>query len=237
MPAARAAAADTASFRRWPLEPVTFVTHDWGAAVTWLLVREHPSLARSIIAADVGDSSGMATVHVLFCALYMSTLSALFMVGWRLGDAGTRGAARLFGAPHPQAVGAFMYYLYYRKVRHDVEATRRWLTGGAWWGGSGTSPRRGAVPSCPMVYLYGTRKGVRSMGGGQEQRGAGREGGEERGKRDEGVLSRHLGLALTYQWFVARLGEQVPVGGVRCTLARARLSKWARVIAGGGDEA
>lgn len=145
-----------------PLAPVTFVTHDWGAAVTWQLVAAHPTLARAIVGADVGDAAGLAAVHLAFCALYMSALAALFVLGGPAGDAGTRWLARVLGAPHPAEAAARMNAPYYWTVRRQVAGLWRWLTGvGRGEGGlGGPSVRLGAVPACPTMYLYGTKKGT-----------------------------------------------------------------------------
>lgn len=125
-----------------PLEPVTFVAHDWGAMLTWRLVDAHPSLARAVVGADVGDVAGMAAVQVLFCAAYMSALAALFVVGGPVGDAATRWLAALLGAPHPAGAAARMNAPYYWTVRAQVVAAWRWLTGG---GGGGRGLRSGAA--------------------------------------------------------------------------------------------
>ncbi|GAB0495000.1 hypothetical protein MMPV_006297 [Pyropia vietnamensis] len=148
-----------------PLPPVTFVTHDWGAVMTWRLVAAHPSLVRAIVAADVGDVTGMSTIQVLFCALYMSTLAALFVLGGPVGDAATRGLARLLGAPYPDAAAARMNSFYYWTVRRQVGLVWSYLTGRG--GGRaeetgllGPMSQRSVVPVCPTMYLYGTQKGT-----------------------------------------------------------------------------
>jgi len=166
-----------------PAPPVTFVTHDWGAAMTWRLVEAHPDVAAAIVGADVGDVGRIRSpAMLLFCALYMSVLAALFVVGGPVGDAGTRWVARLLGAPHPEAAAARMNALYFWTVRGQISAAVRRVTGGAGGGrgrggrvagGAGEgrhsparSPRKDVPPACPVLYLYGERKKVRVVRAG-----------------------------------------------------------------------
>lgn len=166
-----------------PLAPVTFITHDWGAGITWALVAAHPYLARAVAAADIGDGIGSSAAHVLFCVLYMSVLAAAFVIGGPLGDAITRRMARALGAPHPETAAARMNSLYYWMVRGQVVKIWRWLTGAHV---RKAAPHWGALPACPTLYLYGIKKGVRFEGG---EAGRGAERGEEE-ERSSSMLVR-----------------------------------------------
>ncbi|OSX70721.1 hypothetical protein BU14_0681s0002 [Porphyra umbilicalis] len=160
-----------------PAPPVTFVTHDWGAAMTWRLVEAHPDVAAAIVGADVGDVGRIRSpAMLLFCALYMSVLAALFVVGGPVGDAGTRWVARLLGAPHPEAAAARMNALYFWTVRGQISAAVRRVTGGGGggvdegaggrggWGGPpfpGSVAAQGRAAGMPgVIPVRGAKKGL-----------------------------------------------------------------------------
>jgi pimeloyl-ACP methyl ester carboxylesterase len=130
--------------------PVVLMMHDWGALFGYELLSQHPQLATRLVAVDVGDAGSKAHVAELDgkakagVAVYQLWLALAWCIGGRLGDRMTRWMARQLRCPaEPAHIGALMNYPYLIQ-----------------WSGrhGGYKQRRRFEPTCPTLFIYGTRK-------------------------------------------------------------------------------
>jgi pimeloyl-ACP methyl ester carboxylesterase len=136
--------------RASPNGKATLMLHDWGCAFGYAFATQHPARVEAVVAVDVGDAGSAQHIRELgakakaMVFAYQSWLAAAWKIGGRAGETMTRKMARIAGAPaDPQLIGAQMNYPYYIQ----------------WTGAYGgyRQPKR-FEPSCPMLYLHGTRK-------------------------------------------------------------------------------
>ncbi|OSX76398.1 hypothetical protein BU14_0192s0015 [Porphyra umbilicalis] len=125
---------------------VTFLVHDWGAALTWRLAAADPPLVRAVVAVDVGDGPSLPAA-AFYWAAHAPLLAALFVCGGAAADAGTRAWARAVGAPRPDVAAATMNSLYFWEVWGRLRGAWRWVWGGG--GGGGGGGEGGEGPPAP----------------------------------------------------------------------------------------
>jgi pimeloyl-ACP methyl ester carboxylesterase len=131
-----------------PDRPVTLLVHDWGCFFGYQFAMRHPQRVARVIGIDVGDAGSSAHRAALSwkqlagIAAYQLWLAAAWVLRASVGDAMTRRACDVLRAPTPRdKVGAHMAYPYF-----------------ATWTGA---YRRGLRPvriTCPMLFVWGTRK-------------------------------------------------------------------------------
>jgi pimeloyl-ACP methyl ester carboxylesterase len=135
-----------------PDQPVTLLLHDWGCVYGYHFAQRYPERVKQIVGVDVGDVGSRAHVASLSLAGKLATLAyqlwlaAAWRIGGAMGDRMTRFMARQLRAPAaPEHIGVHMNYPY------DI----------AWTGSYGSfKALRPFNPTCPMLYVYGTRKPV-----------------------------------------------------------------------------
>ena len=132
-----------------PDAPITLVLHDWGCFFGYQFALRHPQRVRRIVGVDIGDSRTLiqeATTRTkLSIAAYQNWLALAWRIGGGLGDWMARRMAVLAHCPTQEAHrGAQQCYPYYM----------------TWWAREGSYRRnaRGFEPTCPMLFIYGTRK-------------------------------------------------------------------------------
>lgn len=133
-----------------PGQAVILMLHDWGCVFGYQFAMRHPELVARIIGIDIGDSGSEAFLkslrwrHKGMIVAYQGWLALAWRFGGALGDRMTRKMAAALRAPADGAViHAGMDYPY------DM----------LWTGSHGGMRRmRPVEPTCPMLYVYGTRK-------------------------------------------------------------------------------
>lgn len=134
-----------------PGQKVILMLHDWGCVFGYELYMSNPYLVSKIIGVDVGDKASLQRSRTLgesaMVFTYQGWLALAWLLGGRLGDWMTRSTARVLRCPSPRAhMGSRMTYPYFMH----------------WFAGR-TSYRRQArqfIPSCPILFIYGSRKPV-----------------------------------------------------------------------------
>ncbi|PHV06029.1 alpha/beta hydrolase [Janthinobacterium sp. BJB412] len=133
-----------------PGRKVTLMLHDWGCVFGYQFYMRHPQMVSRIVGVEIGDAQSPAHVKSLtlgaklMVAWYQLTLAAAWKIGGAIGDSLTNFMLKVLRAPSPkQYISSAMNFPYYLV----------W-TGG--YGGKGN--RTEFVPSCPMLYIYGTQK-------------------------------------------------------------------------------
>jgi cis-3-alkyl-4-acyloxetan-2-one decarboxylase len=128
-----------------PSDPVTLLLHDWGAVLGYQYAAKHSSRVARVIGVDIGDTFSRAFFKMplrakLMIGGYQGFLAATRFAG-PLATPATRWMAKLLGAPNKaEEIGAQQNYLY-----------RQFFVSGF----------RDAVnykPTCPTLYMYGSRK-------------------------------------------------------------------------------
>jgi pimeloyl-ACP methyl ester carboxylesterase len=134
-----------------PGRKVTLMLHDWGCLFGYQFFMRYPELVSRIVGVDVGDTKGLKygipRRQMFIILAYQWWLSLAWRVGGRLGDRMTLQMKRWMRSPSDERfIGSCMTYPYY-------------LT---WFGGEHGYPKqlRRFKPSCPVLFLYGSRKPV-----------------------------------------------------------------------------
>lgn len=125
--------------------PITLVLHDWGCY--WGHAAHHrvPELVARVAGLDVSPHLTPRPAAVAGIMAYQWWLLGAFVLGGRVGDAMTRGFAKLAGAPRAAETDALMNYPY-RNIWTDLLSGRaNKMTKGYW-------------PTCPIFFAYGTKK-------------------------------------------------------------------------------
>jgi pimeloyl-ACP methyl ester carboxylesterase len=138
-----AAIVDAAS----PGQPVTLLLHDWGAVFGYQYAMNHPTRVARIVAVDIGETSSgeflrsLPLSAKLGIVAYQSWLAIAYWLPSGIGNAMTRQMARWLRAPAPaNQIAAQMNHPYVTGLSGGYKASLR------------------VTPSCPMLYVYGTRK-------------------------------------------------------------------------------
>jgi pimeloyl-ACP methyl ester carboxylesterase len=88
-----------------PIDKVTMLMHDWGAAFGYQFCMRYPHLVERMVGVDIGDTGSPQYVKSLSVkaklgvAAYQLTLALAWKLGGRLGTRMTRGMAKLLRAP------------------------------------------------------------------------------------------------------------------------------------------
>jgi pimeloyl-ACP methyl ester carboxylesterase len=131
-------------------QPVYLMVHDWGCFFGYQLTMQHPNLVAKLVGVDIGDAASghyvrsLSTKAKLMVMVYQLWLVLAWRLGGRIGNWMTQKMAALIKAPAPpQAIGAGQNYPY------DMQ-----------WTGSfgGFKSLLAFKPSCPFLFVYGTRK-------------------------------------------------------------------------------
>jgi cis-3-alkyl-4-acyloxetan-2-one decarboxylase len=136
-----------------PAAPVVLMLHDWGCVFGYEYALRHPQRVARIVAVDVGDAGSgahaaalpaAAKAFVLGYQLFLAMSWALGGLAPALGDRLTRFMARAVKCRSPQApMSAKMNYPYF-------------IT---WFGAHGGYRKKLPLKfTCPVLFLYGTKK-------------------------------------------------------------------------------
>ncbi len=135
-------------------QPVTLVTHDWGAYIGYMLERVHPQLIARMVALDVGGHAKPGSLKaMLFMISYQWTLIFCWLIGGMLPPLGnilSRSLGRLIRVPSRQVAELksrfnYPYFYFWRGM-----FLPRWKS----------SLLGYYRPTCPLLYLYGLAKPV-----------------------------------------------------------------------------
>ncbi|MEO7940142.1 MAG: alpha/beta fold hydrolase [Burkholderiaceae bacterium] len=130
--------------------PVTLLLHDWGCVFGYEFAARHPDRVSRIIAVDIGDHNSAALRQALTFKqtwqvfAYQIWLALAWKLGGQVGTRMTRWQARALGCrTDPSHIGWQMNYPYAMQ----------------WFGSGGGLAHLAPVrPTCPVLYIYGTRK-------------------------------------------------------------------------------
>jgi pimeloyl-ACP methyl ester carboxylesterase len=132
-----------------PEQKVTLMMHDWGCVFGYEFYMRNPQMVSRVIGVDIGDKKSLDQSRTpresLMVFSYQGWLALAWVLGSRFGDWMARTMARWLGCPSPQGlVHSQMGYPYFM----------------AWFGGRQSYRRHSQrfSPSCPMLFIYGTRK-------------------------------------------------------------------------------
>jgi pimeloyl-ACP methyl ester carboxylesterase len=131
-------------------QPVTLMLHDWGCVFGYEFAARHPDRVARIVAVDIGDhNSGALRRSLTFQQRwqvfgYQFWLALAWKLGGHVGSRMTRAMARTLGCRiDPARIGWQMNYPYAMQ----------------WFGSVGGLAHAAKVrPTCPVLYIYGTRK-------------------------------------------------------------------------------
>jgi pimeloyl-ACP methyl ester carboxylesterase len=129
---------------------VVLMVHDWGCLFGYQLAMRHPELVQRIVGVDIGDSGSRDHVQELsagartMIVAYQWWLAAAWRIGGGLGERMTRWMVRKARCPTDlRHIGSQMNYPY------DIQ----------WTGSHGSYRHRLPFePTCPMLFVFGTRK-------------------------------------------------------------------------------
>lgn len=128
--------------------PATLLLHDWGSFFGYQYALRHPAQVRRIVSVDIGDAGSRRHVAELsapakaFTVGYQLWLALAWRVGGGVGDGMARWMARRAGA---------------RSDFDRITANMGWPYDQQWFKG-GFRKAQPFRPSCPMLFIYGTRK-------------------------------------------------------------------------------
>lgn len=127
---------------------VILMLHDWGCVFGYQFYMQNQSMVSRIIGVDIGDMASLAEdLSVKGKAMilgYQMWLALAWRVGGRLGNRMTRSMANALKCKsEPQYIGVCMNYPYYI----------RWFKAHGSYDASVSF-----APSCPMLFIYGTKK-------------------------------------------------------------------------------
>lgn len=121
------------------------VAHDWGAVLGYLALAKAPTLARKLVALDIGQHSKPTLKGIFIILAYQWTLMFAYLLPRFLGTPLTRLVATVFHAPAAATAHSGMNYLY-------CQTWKLLLTGNA------ASLQKWNPPTIPILYLYGRNK-------------------------------------------------------------------------------
>ena len=132
-----------------PEQKVTLMLHDWGCTFGYEFYMRNPQMVSRVIGVDVGDKASLRQSRTrresLMVFTYQGWLALAWIIGGRIGDRMARAMARWLRCPSPQAsIHSQMSYPYFMH----------------WFGGRRSYRRHGQpfIPSCPILFIYGSRK-------------------------------------------------------------------------------
>ncbi|MFO0665190.1 MAG: alpha/beta fold hydrolase [Polyangiaceae bacterium] len=124
---------------------VTLVLHDWGSYWGHAAHHRAPEVVARVATLDVAPHFTPKPREWAGLVAYQGLLLSAFYIGGPVGDALTRGFAKLAKAPQAATVEATMNYPY-RNAWSDIASGRiRTLT-------------KGYFPDCPLLFVYGEQK-------------------------------------------------------------------------------
>lgn len=135
-------------------QPVSLITHDWGAYIGYLYEKAHPERIDNIVALDIGGHMRLATLNEAFLVIgYQWTLIGCWLVGQlvpRLGDWLSRKFAGVIRVPRAKAENVrsrfnYPYFYFWRALL--LPGARKQLL-------------RHYRPRCPILFIYGGNKPV-----------------------------------------------------------------------------
>lgn len=134
-----------------PGQKVIMMLHDWGCVFGYEFYMRNPQMVSKIIGVDVGEKTSLQQSRTLLEKImiftYQGWLALAWVIGGRIGDWMTRSMARVLRCPSPQAhMGSRMTYPYFMH----------------WFAGRKSYRRQAQqfIPSCPILFIYGSRKPV-----------------------------------------------------------------------------
>lgn len=133
-------------------EPISLITHDWGAYIGYMYEKAHPECVDKMVAFDIGGHPWPATVKEAFLMVgYQWTLIGFWLVGGitpPIGDWLSRKFAGVMGVPRPQADSVrsrFNYPYFYLWSDRFLPWSRKKLLGHY-------------RPRCAVLFIYGAKK-------------------------------------------------------------------------------
>lgn len=133
-----------------PGQKVILMAHDWGCVFSYEFYMRNPQMVSRIVGVDVGDRISLQQSWTfrerMLVLAYQGWLALAWVIGGRIGDGMTRFMARMLRCPSPLAhIGSRMNYPYFMQ----------------WFGGrSSYRELQRFIPSCPILFIYGSRKPV-----------------------------------------------------------------------------
>ncbi len=134
-----------------PGQKVILMMHDWGCVFGYEFYMRNPQLVSKIVGVDIGDQISLRQSRTLLENMlvfsYQGWLALAWVLGGPIGDGMARFTARVLRCPAPRAhIGSRMGYPYFMQ----------------WFGGRNSYRRQVQrfVPSCPILFVYGSRKPV-----------------------------------------------------------------------------
>jgi pimeloyl-ACP methyl ester carboxylesterase len=126
--------------------PVTLVLHDWGCYWGHVVHQRNPDLVARVAGVDVAPHFKPSFAGMSGIVAYQGWLLGAFAVGGPIGDAMTRGFARLAHVQADEArLNAWMNYPY----------RNFWADAFSGWTGR---LMKDYWPTCPLLFVYGERK-------------------------------------------------------------------------------
>ncbi len=125
---------------------IILVGHDWGAFYSYYLDHKHPKYVSEIIALDVAANPPFNPFMIIFLFIYQLILITAFLIGGSIGKWMTRGFLKclFYKPPWVNRIDSSWNYPYYMLWKYTLK-TRK-------------GPIEGYEPSCPVVYVAGTKK-------------------------------------------------------------------------------
>ena len=127
-------------------EKPSLVCHDWGAIISYALLRKEPDLFRKLVALDIGQHTGKLPLKGMLIVLwYQWSLIAAYILPSFIGTLLTKFVASVFRAPNASNAHSGMNYLYLQVWKLILSGQMKSL--------QGFNP-----PTIPTLYMYGAKK-------------------------------------------------------------------------------
>ncbi|TWI42533.1 pimeloyl-ACP methyl ester carboxylesterase [Pseudoduganella flava] len=130
-----------------PNKPVILLVHDWGCLFGYQFAMRHPDRVARVVGIDIGDAGSKAhrdeigLKGKLGIVSYQWWLAAAWLIGGGVGESMSRYLCRKMRVPAaPESITVEKNYPYYSTWTGKYKAAK---------------PFR---PTCPMLFIYGTRK-------------------------------------------------------------------------------
>src|SRR5471032_2892040 len=129
---------------------VILMLHDWGCVFGYEFYMRHKKAVSCIIGVDIGDAQSRAVQRSrtvgqkMMVSGYQNTLALAWAIGGPVGNAMTRLMVRVLGVPSPKRfISSAMNYPYYIMMAGAAGSYHSLIP---------------FAPTCPMLFIYGTRK-------------------------------------------------------------------------------